>query len=444
VIYIVKLSASNSLQQKFIDSYVWFEDGVEIAEGKDVEIDDFKDGEHEITLVTTDSNGGTKEDTLIVTVTSNNKEMKQTGQEAIYSNYDDGYYQKGIAINYQKFTDSILDKVTGLSWKYDNEDDIEKKSWQDAIDYCRDLSGTWRLPTRDELSGLVRYDEYKPAIDDKFVNTASSSYWSFSTSRVSYRSAWIVNFEYGTETTSSKTTENFVRCVNTKLSSLAHAGEDQIVFRGDKVSLSASDSSNKERIESYLWQKDGSYIGNVENIYVTIEDGEHSISLKIIDEDGNEDTDKSLVTIIADVSKNLKQTGQDINYTDFDDGYYEKGRALSYQDNGNNIIDGVLDLEWRDDSDTDSIKKSWEDAREYCRSLGESWRLPTRAELSSLVHYANYKPAIDDSFDNTASSSYWSLSTSKTSYRKAWVVNFEYGTETISSKSTENFVRCVR
>ncbi len=70
-------------------------------------------------------------------------------------------------------------------------------------------------------------------MDKIFLHTASASYWSNSTSQTNDKNGWVVNFEYGTETTSSKTTENFVRCVKSNTTPVANAGEDQILKEGD-------------------------------------------------------------------------------------------------------------------------------------------------------------------------------------------------------------------
>jgi hypothetical protein len=73
------------------------------------------------------------------------------------------------------------------------------------------------------------------------------------------------------------------------------------------------------------------------------------------------------------------------------------------------------------------------------------WRLPTQAELLTLVHAGNQKPSIDTSFfPNTASVPYWSSTTYARIPGHAWGVHFGYGAAHAESKSAPNAVRLVR
>ena len=66
---------------------------------------------------------------------------------------------------------------------------------------CRDGvavpgDNAWRLPTKDELDGIVESDCKKPAInEDVFPDTALMAYWTGTPSGPSY--AWHVNFRWG-------------------------------------------------------------------------------------------------------------------------------------------------------------------------------------------------------------------------------------------------------
>ncbi len=73
------------------------------------------------------------------------------------------------------------------------------------------------------------------------------------------------------------------------------------------------------------------------------------------------------------------------------------------------------------------------------------WRLPTQAELLTLVHAGNQKPSIDTGFfPNTASVPYWSSTTYARIPGHAWGVHFGYGAAHAESKSVPNAVRLVR
>jgi len=194
--------------------------------------------------------------------------------------------------------------------------------------------------------------------------------------------------------------------------------------------------------------------------------------------------------ILDDNSKNykpLKKTGQVNSYNANglqvfdgslkDDGFYQKGVAPNYtRDAGNEIVtDHVTGLQWQDDLAAKTVQKQWletityeqctgtngqtldatqcsvtagDTAASYCTNLVSGgftdWRLPTRKELVSLSDYGQSSPAIDVTFQNTTSSTYWSSSTYVSNVSRAWVVSFSNGSQSYSTKGTGLFVRCVR
>lgn len=54
-----------------------------------------------------------------------------------------------------------------------------KKSWEDAVDYCQDLTlsgyDDWRLPNFNELYSITDNRRYKPSIKDSFAHTANQN-----------------------------------------------------------------------------------------------------------------------------------------------------------------------------------------------------------------------------------------------------------------------------
>ncbi len=75
------------------------------------------------------------------------------------------------------------------------------------------------------------------------------------------------------------------------------------------------------------------------------------------------------------------------------------------------------------------------------------WRLPTLKELQTLIDYTKYNPAIDTTFfPGTAlvSANTWSATTHKDDASLALRVNFNFGYDSIYSKSTSIRVRAVR
>ena len=78
------------------------------------------------------------------------------------------------------------------------------------------------------------------------------------------------------------------------------------------------------------------------------------------------------------------------------------------RDNTKQIVtDSITKLQWQDDSDARSVKKSWQGAISYCEDLSlggySDWRLPNKNELISIIDYSTYKPAMDGVFQNTIS-----------------------------------------
>ncbi len=111
------------------------------------------------------------------------------------------FYDCGIPGNLSDHL--ILDKETGLVWARNANLPDRIMTWQDAIDYCRDLTlgnrKGWRLPTVEELSSLADPSQSNPALPSghPFVNVQTYHYWSSTTyeSRKDY--AWYMNMDSG-------------------------------------------------------------------------------------------------------------------------------------------------------------------------------------------------------------------------------------------------------
>ena len=74
-----------------------------------------------------------------------------------------------------------------------------------------------------------------------------------------------------------------------------------------------------------------------------------------------------------------------------------------------------------------------------------NWKVPTREELRSIVHYGKTSPSIDtDYFPNTPSFSFWSSSYNWEFKGLALVIAFEFGNSYGMGRSSLNYVRLVR
>ncbi len=117
---------------------------------------------------------------------------------------------------------------------------------------------------------------------------------------------------------------------------------------------------------------------------------------------------------------------------------------------GEIVTDNTTTLQWQDDANVKTITKTWMEAINYCENtlaLGghTDWRLPNKKELLSITDHSRYDPTIDTSvFTNTASSNYWSSTTSANDTESVWVVHFDSATSNYHYKTEDYYVRCVR
>jgi len=112
----------------------------------------------------------------------------------------------------------VLDIKTGLIWEDDKQNTNNTFTWSSALSYCNSLSlagySDWRLPNINELSSIIDYDKFNPAIPSAFEHvTAKGFYWS-STTWSNENFAIGVGFTSGAEVNAKKIKDNFkVRCV---------------------------------------------------------------------------------------------------------------------------------------------------------------------------------------------------------------------------------------
>ncbi len=119
---------------------------------------------------------------------------------------------------------TVTDQGTDLMWMQSaadtdadgNIDTDDEISWKDALAYCEDLNFAgftdWRLPNQRELTSIIKYNAFAPAIDPVFSD-GSSYYWSSTTTAHHANYALGVHFNYGSDGWDFKTHLYYVRCV---------------------------------------------------------------------------------------------------------------------------------------------------------------------------------------------------------------------------------------
>ncbi|MHC6216791.1 Lcl C-terminal domain-containing protein [Stenotrophomonas acidaminiphila] len=111
------------------------------------------------------------------------------------------------------------------------------------------------------------------------------------------------------------------------------------------------------------------------------------------------------------------------------------------------VLDTSTGLEWQAIPFADSMKHA--DAVQACAELRlgghDDWRLPTRAELLTLVDDTRYSPAIDtDAFPNTPNTWFWTSTAYAGDKDCAWFVGFDLGGSAFGGRDSHGRVRAVR
>jgi hypothetical protein len=108
------------------------------------------------------------------------------------------------------------------------------------------------------------------------------------------------------------------------------------------------------------------------------------------------------------------------------------------------VHDRMTKLNWARDAAPGVY--DWMHAVEYCKNLGQGWRLPAQKELLTLIDPTVPSPLIDPiAFPRLDDEfmTFWTI-TADLQTSLAWTVRFSQGWSTASNGSGEHHVRCVR
>jgi hypothetical protein len=109
------------------------------------------------------------------------------------------------------------DKGSGLLWhSLDATDKQRKYTYESAKEMCENLSlngRIWRLPTADELYGIVDTAFIRPSVDMNFFGPMIHRYY-WTSDTLNEREAYAVGFKLGSVATVVKTESAYARCVS--------------------------------------------------------------------------------------------------------------------------------------------------------------------------------------------------------------------------------------
>jgi hypothetical protein len=127
---------------------------------------------------------------------------------------------------------------------------------------------------------------------------------------------------------------------------------------------------------------------------------------------------------------------------------------MSYTETAEGIQDNVTGLIWQ--KDTSPSGSDWAGALSYCTGLGAGWSLPTRIELTTVLHHDRAGSKIDTSIFTFGASAGWTWASTPwvVNQRKSltgaaalsWFINFALGdsNNSLSQTNTGASSRCVR
>jgi hypothetical protein len=121
-----------------------------------------------------------------ITKNENKSSLPVTGQQTSYYSNDDGALKIGKTRSFKKSEDNkyVVDNVTKLMWQDTKEtkDKENRKTWQDAINYCESLTlggfNDWRLPNIKEITYLSYIGEDYENNFKEFQYMGDSGFWS--------------------------------------------------------------------------------------------------------------------------------------------------------------------------------------------------------------------------------------------------------------------------
>jgi hypothetical protein len=161
----------------------------------------------------------------------------------------------------------VIDTDTKLMWQDNFEAKTVKKTWQDAIDYCKNLTlaefDDWKLSEKDTIKAFY-------SKKSSLKNIASGYYWSNSPYIIDASRAWYIDFYDGSDGWFYKSSSNFVRCVR-------ESNFETLTFSSFMESLKTSHTTKKSIVISTLLP---STLKKEEKLFLVKKDGKNYFGTK--------------------------------------------------------------------------------------------------------------------------------------------------------------------
>ncbi len=133
----------------------------------------------------------------------------------------------------------IKDVHTGLIWENQHSD--SEMTWKEAMNFAQSLCeqnylghSDWRLPSREELRSIVRYDDQIPAVDTNiFPHTLPAFYWTSEQHKAETDNAWGFYFAYGCSYAAPKEKPAHVRFVCGRTNAFALPSAERFILNAD-------------------------------------------------------------------------------------------------------------------------------------------------------------------------------------------------------------------
>lgn len=119
----------------------------------------------------------------------------------------DAEFKRGIQWPEQRFSvigETVIDNLTRLIWTQNANIAEFPLSWQESLDYIREMNrkntlgySDWRLPNRKELRSIMSHQTKKPALPEghPFLNVFLGWYWTSTSAAINPAYAWYIHME---------------------------------------------------------------------------------------------------------------------------------------------------------------------------------------------------------------------------------------------------------